>query len=231
MKKVLQLSLIFLFAAVYGQNISDYQYIYIPKEFADSKVNKYNLDDLLAKKLKAKKFVIINDMIEFNCETLKAEIRDTSNFMKNKINVDFTDCHNKTVATLEGKSSIKDFESGMQEALEIATKTIPVSNPLQKNEITKAEIKVETKTETNAIIYSNGSLVLNKIFLSEGQFILADPNNSVAYATFRESTKKGVYRVQLSNGTQTLGYLEEEKIVVELPNSDGSFRKEIFTGK
>jgi hypothetical protein len=37
--------------------------------------------------------------------------------------------------------------------------------------------------------------------------------------------------VQLENGVQTLGYWEDGKIVVEIPNSDGSFKREVFSKK
>ena len=47
----------------------------------------------------------------------------------------------------------------------------------------------------------------------------------------KESTKKEVYRVQLQDGSQTLGYVENGNIVIEIPNAEGSFRKEIFEGK
>ena len=87
------------------------------------------------------------------------------------------------------------------------------------------------KTENKAETFSNGTLNLNRIFISDSQFILASPNDSTPYAIFKESTKKEVYRVQLQDGSQTLGYVENGNIVIELPNADGSFRKEIFEGK
>ena len=80
-------------------------------------------------------------------------------------------------------------------------------------------------------MYSNGSATFNRIFLANGEFILVNPNNSVPYATFKPSTKKEVYRVQLNDGTATIGYLEDGNIVLELANSDGSFRKEILSRK
>ena len=57
MKKFLQLSVLFLFASFYGQNISDYRFIYIPGEFSDVKANRYGLNTLLREKLKQKKSV------------------------------------------------------------------------------------------------------------------------------------------------------------------------------
>ena len=268
MKKFLNISALFLMALVYGQNVSDYQYIYVPEKFNDFDQNKYGLNDLLQTKLKQKKFIILTqnktewplEAQQDPCQILSAEAVDTSNMFKNRIKIDFKDCQNKTVASLEGKSSIKEFDEGMRDALQIAIRSVAVSNPvkksvaMQKEESIKAPQPVEEaknaavvsqvktaqvvpapKTEATADqkaeVYHNGSLMLNRIFLSNGEFILVNPNNSVPYATFKPSTKKEVYRVQLNDGTATIGYLENSNIIVELTNNDGSFRKAIFEKK
>lgn len=54
MKKLLSFSLLMVFAAAFSQSISDYAYIYVPKNFQDAKANNYGLTDLLKSKLKAK---------------------------------------------------------------------------------------------------------------------------------------------------------------------------------
>ena len=266
MKKILQISTLLLITFFYGQQVSDYQYIYIPEKFNDQDVNKYGLNDLLQLKLKQKKFTVITEskenwpeeLLQNPCQILTADLLNTSNMFKNKLKVEFKNCDNKTIGLVDGISSIKEFEPGMREALEVAAKKIPMSAPVEKSmtlqkeetpnqveivkkdspvvaETKKAQVVPAPKTEATASqkaeIYSNGSLALNRIFLANGEFILVNPNNSVPYATFKPSTKKEVYRVQLGNGASTLGYLEDGKIVVELANSDGSFRKEIFTIK
>ena len=229
-------------------------------------VNKYGLNDLLQLKLKQKKFTVITEskenwpaeLLQNPCQILTADLLNTSNMFKNKLKVEFKNCDNKTIGSVDGISSIKEFEPGMREALEVAAKQIPMSAPVEKSitlkkeetpnqveivkkysplvaETKKAQIVPAPKTEATASqkaeVYSNGSLTLTKIFLTNGEFILVNPNNSVPYATFKPSTKKEVYRVKLDDGTSTLGYLEDGNIVVELANSDGSFRKEIFTIK
>ena len=267
MKKILQISTLLLITFFYGQQVSDYQYIYIPEKFNDQDVNKYGLNDLLQLKLKQKKFTVITEskenwpeeLLQNPCQILTADLLNTSNMFKNKLKVEFKNCDNKTIGSVDGTSSIKEFEPGMREALEVAAKKIPASAPVEKSmtlqkeepkseipetkkenlnvvpETKKAQIVPAPKTEATASqkaeVYSNGSLTLTKIFLTNGEFILVNPNNSVPYATFKPSTKKEVYRVQVGNGASTLGYLEDGKIVVELADSDGSFRKEIFERK
>ena len=248
MKKFLQISSVFLVSVLYGQQISDYHYILIPDTFANAKANRYDLDKLLSAQLQAKKFIVINENSPESknlCEYLKAEISDTGNMLTNKVQIEFKDCYNKSLAILDGKSRSKDIEEGMQDALKNAMINIPLSNPvknaaaLQKESApinTQKEEKTEniasqistTNTTEKANVYSNGTLSLNKIFLSNGEFILANPNNSVPYGIFKPSTKKDTYRVQLQDGTTTLGYFEDGEIIVEIPNADGSFKKEIF---
>ncbi len=262
MKKFLQIFGLLFSLIVFAQNISDYKHIYIPQEFADSKINQYGLGGLLASKLKTKKFVI-NESSEVNpCEILHAEISDISNMFTNKVKVDFKNCKNITVASFVGKSLIKEFEPGMIDALEKAAKGIAASNPVEKKleenlkptesvavketpksvesdekilitekSAPKTELKTNTTIQNKAEIYTNGLLNLTKINISANQFILANPNNSVPYAIFNASAKKDVFRVQLENGTPTLGYWEDGKIVVEIPNSDGSFKREVFSKK
>lgn len=241
MQKILSFALLFLFAFSFGQNISGYKNIFIPKQFTDVNSNKFGLNDLLAKKLKAKKYNVTVNSSEFTCEMLKAEIEDISSSFKNKVKIDFKDCNYKTVASFEGKSNIKDFEPGMQDALHIATIGISVSNPaMQEVLVTKEKLAKPLTIYTESVgensdkiiqIYSNGNLNFNKINLSNGEFILSNPNNSSPYGIFKPSTKKDVFHVQLQDKTNTLGYIENGNIVVELPNSDGTYRKEVFMNK
>lgn len=257
MKKVLQLSFIIIFAAIYSQNISNYEYVSVAAKTGNLESGKYGLSGILNSKLKAGKYEIISDSSESwpdaakknPCGVLKAEIEDTSTFLKNKIQVNFKDCSGKTVASFEGKSNIKEYEPGFKDALNIALKTLPASNPVKLAVITetpKQPVAIATepvkssssetqnssvKTENKAQTFSNGTLNLNRIDISDNQFILASPNNSTPYAIFKESTKKEVYRVQLQDGTQTLGYLENGNIIIEFAHNDGSFKKEIFTQK
>ncbi len=195
------------------------------------------------------------------CQVLNVEILDASTMFKNKVKIEFKDCNKGSIISLVGGSSIKEFEAGMRDALEQAVKNIPSSNPVEKieivqtNETLKSNQQIElakqgvaVQPETKSVqvvpapktvatasqkeeLYDNGSVKLNRIFLDNGSFILVSPNSSVPFASFKPATKKDVYRVQLSDGSSTLGYLENGTIVIEMPNSTGDFRKEIFERK
>lgn len=278
MKKAIQFSTILLAALFYGQSVSNFKYILIPEKFKNEKANKYDLNILLASKLKAKKFAVITENsidqpaeVSNPCEMLKAEVTDASNMFTNKVRIDFKDCNEKTIASLEGKSNIKEFEEGMRAALVASLNNLSPSNPSDQILVSKQEsvasntqqkdikkennssntseiINVSEKNKpsnqtagtiaqsenlssSKAEVYSNGTLTLNKIILGNGEFILVNPNNSIPYATFKPSAKKDVYRVQLQDGSTTLGYLEAGKILVEIPNADGSFKNEEFLKK
>ena len=278
MKKAIQFSTILLAALFYGQSVSNFKYILIPQKFKNEKANKYDLNILLASKLKAKKFAVITENsidqpaeVSNPCEMLKAEVTDVSNMFTNKVRIDFKDCNEKTIASLEGKSTIKEFEEGMRAALVASLNNLSPSNPSDQILVAKLEsvasntqqkdikkersnsntseiVNVSEKNKSSnqtagtisqsenlstskAEVYSNGSLTLNKIILGNGEFILVNPNNSIPYATFKPSAKKDVFRVQLQDGTTTLGYLEAGKILVEIPNADGSFKTETFLKK
>lgn len=272
MRKILQIASVFVFALFYTQNVTDYQYISLRN--GDLKDNKYGVENVLKSSLTQKKYTVISPNLEEwpielrqnPCNVLIAELENTSSMFRNKVALNFKDCNNKSLAKLEGKSFIKDFDPGMQDAMKDALKLMKNSEPTTKEWIAeekpkptstiidkdKTEIisqnstiaetakktsevqqqKLSNSTETsNAEIYSNGNFTFNKINLSNGEFILVNPNNSIPYATFKPSAKKEVFRVQLQDGTTTLGYLEAGKIIIEIPNSDGSFRNEVFLKK
>ena len=268
MKKILQFSTLLMLPFLYAQQISDYQYIRVPEKFGDAEVNKSGLNELLQIKLKQKKFTVLTtkdkwpaDAMQNPCHIMTAELLNNSNMFKNRLKIEFKDCENKTISVLDGKSSIKEFEPGMRDALEDAVKQIPPSSPVEQfltvkpketkkaveqteNQNTTRTVVTETQTVPNnaapktektvgqkAEVYANGNITVTRIFLAEGEFILVNPNHSVPYATFKPTAKKEVYRVKLADGTATFGYLEEEKIVIELPNSDGSYRNEVYSRK
>ena len=181
-----------------------------------------------------------------------SEVLNDSNMLKNRVKLDFTDCNGKVVLSIPATGDYKEFDKGFQDALVKAIARVPVSAdtrvtlPVAK---TEAAAKVENVakeqavpvntaqkvtslnsagTENRAEIFKNGNITFNKVKLSPAQFIFTNSNSSVPFATFRESTKSGVYRVQLESGIQTLGYDEGNKLVVEIPQNDGSYRKEEF---
>lgn len=257
MKKIISLLFFFSLSMLFGQNITDYEYIYVPKKFKDFKTNEYNLNTLLKKSLEAKKYKVIQDDIvnwplelrENPCKVLSADLLNDSNMFRNRVKLQFSNCEKNVVFETKGTSMIKDFELGYQDAMNISLKNLQNSQPkeieilAQPTEKIAVETVVEKPVQTvvtstnsatpevskKAESYSNGTMSFQKIQISKEQFILVSSSSSVPFATFKNTTKADVYRVTLENGTSTLGYTENGNLVIEIPTSDGNYKKEVFT--
>ena len=250
-------SLAFIFSlftviVIFSQNISDYEYIYVPKKFKNFEVNEYKLNTLLKNALINKKYKIIQEELvnwpielrQNPCKVLNAELLNASSMFKNKVNLQFTDCKEKVVLESKASSDYKEFDLGYQDALKTSLIKVPASSPKTfdvKETIQPEEPRIidkqvaqpvatkETVTKTES--YTNGKISLQKVQISKDQFILVSSSSSVPFATFKNTTKADVYRVVLENGTSTLGYLENGNLVIEILANDGDYKKEVFTVK
>lgn len=249
MKKILQISALFLVAFLSAQNVSAYQYIYVPAKFTEFEPNQYRLNDLVISTLSQKKYIILKDdrgnwpadVLRNPCQVLTADLRDTSSMFKNKTTFQVKDCQNKTIFATEGSTLIKEFDAGMRQAFLEAAKKIPLSAPQEMlfSENTPvsnvgenaggAAPAIDSSVAAKAQFYTNGKITLSQIFLANGEFILADLNGSVPFATFKPATKKEVFHVKLPDGTMTIGYFENNSIVLDRFTKTGTYEKEIFT--
>lgn len=246
MKKTALFVFAILSICIWGQKVSDFQYISVPEKFSTFKKNDYGLREVLIKFLKEKKYVIVpsdkqqwpTELYESPCNVVNADIVNDSGFLKNKVLLQFKDCNDKIILSSKGSSSIKEFEEGYKDALQKALANVPISIPVTINiaPVTthiehKDDKDVSSVTDKKVTRYSNGKLDLQRIQMDGKQFILVDSNSSEPYATFKEATKKDVFRVKLQNGDTTIGYLERSNIIIEIPLSNGEYSKEIFSVK
>ncbi|MBW3524646.1 hypothetical protein [Chryseobacterium sp. NKUCC03_KSP] len=248
MKKLSIIMSTFCVMFTFAQKVSDYKYVVVPSSFESFKKNNYGLSAFLTKNLKSKQYVVISENRgqwpeEANanpCSVLNADLVNDSSFLRNKVVLEFKDCNSKVVSSQKGSSSIKEYEEGFPDALSKALVSISISKPVEITTF-KQEVQVtkETAQETpkvneqkpqnsRAEKYSNGKLSLQKIQIDASQFILVDGNSSVPYATFKETTKKDVFRVKLGSGESTTGYYENGNLVIEIPKSNDEYFKEVF---
>ena len=236
MKKFSLIFTIFFTISIFGQTVSDFRYIMIPGTFKNEKANRYDLNDLLLQKLKEKKYVVLyenktswpKDAVENPCTVLSAELSDVSSSFRNKIQVKLFDCNGKEILSLEAKSNIKDFEPGMQDALKQVLLIVPTSCPKIFNRETTAEY-LEKQVETeNITVYKNNQKVFKKNKISSGRFTLINMENESIYATFTNSFKKDVFRVEMQNSAKTIGYQENNNLFIEVPLGDGRYQLEEF---
>lgn len=218
----------------FSQNISDYGTIIVPEKFQDfDRNNQYNLNKDLSEQLKAKKYQVFsseNQVASLNpCDLLYAELKDKGNMFRTKIELEFKTCNGKVIAIIPANSTSKDYEIGFREALKNATRTISISSPKEIVKETTAEYleKPKNNAEIKNQIYRNNSQNFEKIVISENRFLLKNMDSNAVEYTFNMSFKKGIYRVE-SNGIKTFGYFEGDKILVEIPNQDGSYQLQEF---
>ncbi|MBD3902981.1 hypothetical protein NAL32_08635 [Chryseobacterium sp. Ch-15] len=249
MKKLSVLISSFCVMLSYAQKVSDYKYVVVPSSFESFKKANYGLSAFLTKNLNSKQYVVISENRgqwpeEANanpCSVLNADVVNDSNFLRNKVILEFKDCNSKVISSEKASSSIKEYEEGFKEALSKSLVNLPVSRPVE-NTTFKQETQVikETTQETPKVSeqksqaskaekYSNGKLSLQKIQIDAAQFILVDGNSSVPFATFKETTKKDVFRVKLGSGESTTGYFENGNLVIEIPKGNDEYSKEVFS--
>lgn len=259
MKSFIKLCLLISFSTLSAQSVSEYAFVNVPKKFKDFKTNnQYNLNNILAVHLGDKNYKIIKGeegLSQLNpCSVLNAEVNNTSTMFRNRLTLVLKDCNGREVFKHQGTGDSKEFDLGYAEAmlqiidkipastntnnaLPIATAELPKETKAAETEI-KKELPTPKQQPTKAVTtevkaqnetFTNKGNIYNKVSLSKGNFILNQ--GSVFFGAFTETTNFGMYRVKLADGTPTLAYEEGNNIVVELPNSDGTFRKEIFVKK
>jgi len=248
MKKIILTTVTLCSVLVFGQKVSEFRYVSVPQKFQTFK-NSFGLEDLLTKILKGKKYVVLSGdqnswpaEVKANpCQVINADVINDKSFLRNRVILDFKDCNGKTVLQSKGTSMIKEFEEGFSDALQQAVKEVAVSNPVEhingvssvqpEKPVAASSVSELVKAQSNSGTgkYTNGKATVQKIQIDENQFILADPNSSVPYATFRTTTKNDVFRVKLQNGNSTIGYVENGNIVIEIPQSNGEYAKETFS--
>lgn len=248
MKKLSVLISSFCVMLSYAQKVSDYKYVVVPSSLESFKKTNYGLSTFLTNHLKSKQYVVISENRgqwpeEANanpCNVLNANIINDSSFLRNKIILELKDCNDKVISSQKGTTSIKEYEEGYKDALSKTFINIPVSHPIQNTEYKKETQIAETAQQTSQVSeqksqaskaekYSNGKLSLQKIQIDAAQFILVDGNSSVPFATFKETTKKDVFRVKLGSGESTTGYYENGNLVIEIPKGNDEYSKEVFS--
>ncbi|CAD0223455.1 hypothetical protein KYG33_18105 [Chryseobacterium sp. D764] len=246
MKKLSILMLAVSSTMVFAQKVSDYKYVSVPEKFETFKED-YGLKNFFIKALAGKKYIVL-PVIKDNwpaeaksnfCNVVNADVINDKNLFKNKVIVQFKDCNNNLILESKGGSKIKEYEEGLQDAIKEALIKIPLSNPVAflpastKGQNTSPEpaVSVASTTTPEANSYSNGKLDLQKIQIDPNQFILAKSGSSVPFAAFKTTSKNSVFIVKLADGNTTLGYFENGSIVIDIPQADGRYSKEVFVAK
>jgi len=229
----------------FAQKVSDYKYIMLSTKFETFKED-FGLGELLTKTLRSKNYIVVpSDKLQWPseakdnpCSVLMADIVNDSGFLRNKVSVKFKDCNDKEIQSIKGSSSIKEYKEGYQDALKQTFTLISPANPAVQPVVQEKVVTTQPVTnasvssvDNTAVKFSNGKMDVQKIQIDASQFILVNANSSSPFATFKNTTKNDVFRVKLQNGDATLGYFENGNIVIEIPQSNGEYAKEVFSKK
>ena len=236
--------------AAFGQKVSDYKYISLPSKFTTFKED-FGLGELLTKTLRSKNYAVIpadkmqwpSEAKDNPCSVAAGDVINDSGFLRNKVLLQFKDCNDKVITSVKGASNIKEYKEGYQDALKQTYVSISPANPVvQAQQPVRAQEPVETASaepavttpapaDTGVVKYSNGKTDFQKIQIDDSQFILVGANSSSPFATFKATTKNDTFRVKLQNGNSTMGYYENGNIVIEIPQGNGEYTREIFLKK
>lgn len=243
MKNFITALILISFSALNAQQISDYKYIIVPQKFSDFKENQYYLNTYLKNLLERKDYQILSENsqewpaeVQQNpCQAVRADLEKGKSLLSNKIELTFFDCQQKAIVSVEGISSIKEYDKGYQEAVKLAAKNIQNQNPsavitqVQKTEIPVEIVKApevkptETKVNSNGNTYSNGDITLTKSDLADGSFYLINEKNAQIYAQFFPSSKQGIYKVKVMDtkgNYETIGYFDGNNVEIEQTSAD-----------
>lgn len=202
----------FLFLALFQIGISQtssvnaYEYVIVPMEFEfQDEPNQYQLNILSRVLLKEQGFKVYMDTEERplnyrgnTCEPLFLEIENTSGFLSISLVARLKDCYDNVLfETEEGKSKIKDFKEGYQDALKRAFASFsdlnylynkaaevvsrPKTIPEDDEQLSKAEDTYPNKSsykfggETFWLVKNESGYI---IYANEGQLIHAELQNA-----------------------------------------------------
>ena len=246
MKNWISVALLSVFAITNAQQdnttpVENYPYIIVQRDFNGFENNEFKLKTLLTQQLKDKNYSVFSsvqnnwpeELINNPCLAVTANVVKIKSAFKNKLDVTFKDCKTNIIQTYNGTSSIKEFEPGYQEALSLALKKLPVSNPkldalpqlttpkkdkpaqpketknipIENTNIEEPKISVSTtKIVVKETLFTDGNIAVNKIDLKDGGFILMNQETMQALAQFTPSLRANIYHVLVTGSKDQAKY-------------------------
>lgn len=254
MKNFIITLLLVSFSISNAQLVSDYKFIVVPEKFSGFDENQHQLNRYLALLAGKKNYEVLSqdnnqwpqEALLNPCSVLRSDVLKVKSFLKNKLEITFTDCNNKEIARLEGESVIKEYDKGYQEAMKLAMNNVKVQNaraaPVRQNP--EPETAVETsETATynaqapaeqndNSSAYKNGGISLTRSDLKDGSFLLIQESNAQVFAQFYPTSKQGVFRVKVINpqgeSYYTVGYTGKDSVSIEMQTGSNDWQSVEF---
>jgi len=240
---------LFSACSLQAQSVNDFKYVIIPDKFTGFDQNQYRLNYLLLRMMEDKKYIVLKsdnsnwpqEVIQNSCLALNADVIKGKLFLKNKVELTFTDCQEKEIARFEGISSEKEYLKGYQEALKNAMQYVKLSFPKELEYLAKptekatntqtVQIEVNGNISENSIIengieFKNGGQILILSGMKDGSYLLIQKENSALIAQMKPSSKEGIYHVNIidtKGNYSTIGFYDQKTLGIEFKNPDGKF--------
>lgn len=176
------------------KSLNNYKYIFVPSKFDFlDKADAYRLNTLTRILFKDYGFTVIyesqtypEDYATNNCMALNADIINSSNFTRTKLQVELRDCRNRVIYTTQvGDSKSKDYKKAYHESLRNAFKSFEnvnytyrpyktetekigaseskdISEVIENKVPLKTPTLIEEKTESTQIIETPDTIVENQ---------------------------------------------------------------------
>ena len=250
MKSFFTIILLSAIGIAQAQEVNDYHYIIIPQNLTGFENNEYKIKNHLNQLLKDKNYKTISynnanwpeDLRQNPCLGLTVDAKRVKSMMTNRIEVEFKNCQNAVVATMEGNSRIKEFEAGFQDAIHKAIEKLPVSHPkeitIAPNDIKPNKVQAEiieskeiaTQKSVPSVMNTNqlsdGKTLFQKVDLQNGGFMIMSENGTQVIARFEPTLRPNVYRVHvMAENLHTIGYQNHNGISYEVV--EGNTWKEV----
>lgn len=249
MKNLILLAFLLSFSFGHSQRLNDYKYIKVPETFSDFDENQYQLNYYLKQLLNKNDYTVLNEISASwpeeaknnYCLVLNADVFKLNKFLKNALELKFTDCKGNVVGSYEGVSKIKEYDKGYQEAMRLAIRQAGVYKPSemaaligkdtvenQKTEAPKNQAPSEAVVTTvdppmdftsdMGIEFKNSKRSVYLVEMKNNSFLLIDKETSSMIAQLKPSSRAGVYQVTVLGSKEkytTTGFYDGSSLAID----------------
>lgn len=206
-----------VFVGSFAQNVSDYQYLVIPKQFDFQKTaNQYQINGLIKFLFEKQNFSpfwadsLPNEVVLNPCKSLKVNVLDNSNMFTTKVVITLTNCKGEVVFTSsEGKSREKNFTQSFNEAIRSAFE-----------DVKKLNYKFSEKQQVNP------SKEVPKLYAqpTENGFQLVDTTPKIVFK-LQKTSLKDVFNATNSQNVTGIFYKEQDFYIFEYSEANQTIKQ------
>jgi len=244
MKNIILLLIVTFFSQLVNAQsteLNNYEYVIVPMQFDfQDEPNEYQLNILSRVLLKEQGFKVFMDteerpleLVGKTCLSLFLEVEDTSGILDISTIIRLKDCYNNIIfESEEGKTKIKDYKDGYQDALKKAFQSLSDKNYEYDNqglELSKMETVVESKESVNKVdegktypnkkVYKFGGNTYWMVETENDNFKILSNSGKVNYAMLSKADK-GSYIFNSKNINGAAYFDAEGNLNIEYMDED-----------